>query len=452
VIQDVAIVGFVPEEGKPKSVGALLVAVADAKGKLSYAGQVTSGISEKQRSELAVKLLEEKRTAKTGPLDPPPKLKGAVWSAPRLVAELTLSGWSSDGQLLAPRLVKLRTDKAPLDCQRTVVAASTPPPKAVKVARTKPAPVPVAAPDPDRPPPITVALTHPDKLIYPTDGLMKKDVVAYYEAVSGPILRAMAGRPTSFERYQNGIGGEGWYQQNIGKEGKPWMTYLETETRGVGRGGAKMIRRLLIDTPETLRWLGQFNILTIHMWASHAPALEQPDWVIFDLDPDPAKGFVQTIEPALAVKQIFDDLGVPIYAKTSGKKGLHLLVPLAPGHTFDRVGRFAHKIAQRIVAALPDVTIERSKAARHGRLYFDYLQNGYGKTIVAPYSPRATAGAPVSAPLRWEEVTKDLDPKTINLRTMPARLAELGDLFAPVLEGGVELPDEDGEGEFSDSD
>jgi bifunctional non-homologous end joining protein LigD len=214
------------------------------------------------------------------------------------------------------------------------------------------------------------------------------------------------------------------------------MTLVETPTRTSDR----IVRHLVADRPETLRWLAQMNVLTTHMWSSRAPHLTQPDWVVFDLDPAEGKGFEGVVQAAHALRTLLEALSLPSVPKTSGKRGLHVLVPLVAGHTHEDAVAFALRIGEAVAKVLPGVTLERAKAARQGRLYLDCLQNGYGKTIVAPYSPRGVDGAPVSAPLKWSEVGPDLDPKQFTIRTMPERLAEVGDLFRPALEQGVRLP------------
>ena len=166
-----------------------------------------------------------------------------------------------------------------------------------------------------------------------------------------------------------------------------------------------------------------------------------PDWVLFDLDPADGADIAQSIEVAQILHGMFERLSLPSVVKTTGKRGLHVLVPLAPGHTYADSEAFALQVGATVEKQLPKlVTLERSKAKRDGRLYFDCLQNAYGKTAVAAYSPRGLDGAPVSAPLRWSEVKAGLDPRAFNLQTMPARLREVGDLFAPALENGVRLP------------
>jgi len=180
--------------------------------------------------------------------------------------------------------------------------------------------------------------------------------------------------------------------------------------------------------------------LTVHMWSSRAGSLEQPDWVIFDLDPAEGRGVEQAIPVAHALHRLFEQLSMPSLVKTTGKRGLHVLVPLLPGHTHDDAVEFALKIGGAVTSVIKEATLERSIGKRGGRLYLDCLQNGYGKTIVAPYSPRAADGAPVSTPLKWSEVDEKLDVRAFTIETVPKRLDNVGDLFAPALTGGVRLP------------
>ena len=176
------------------------------------------------------------------------------------------------------------------------------------------------------------------------------------------------------------------------------------------------------------------------MWHSRAQSLTMPDWVVFDLDPAEGKGIEQAIEVAQILHGMFDRLGLPSVPKTTGKRGIHVFVPLAPGHTYDDAQAFALSVGETVVQKLPQVTLERAKEKRKGRLYFDCLQNGYGKTVIAPYSLRGVDGAPASTPLKWSEVEPKLDPKRFTLRTLPGRLKEVGDLFTLALRQGVRLP------------
>jgi bifunctional non-homologous end joining protein LigD len=272
--------------------------------------------------------------------------------------------------------------------------------------------------------------------LYPKDKITKRDVAAYYEAVSEPILRALEDRPLVLIHWNQGIAKPSWFRQDIGQDAEDWMTIAETPAK-TKRGS---VRHLVADSPLALRWLAQRSALEIHMWHSRRQSLTMPDWVVFDLDPAEGRGIDQAVEVAQILQGMFDRLGVPSVPKTTGKRGLHILVPLTAGHTYEDAESFALSVGETVAKQLDTVTLERSIAKRKGRLYFDCMQNGYGKTIVAPYSLRGVDGAPVSAPLRWSEVNASLDPRKFNLRTMPERLAKVGDLFAPALTAGIRLP------------
>jgi bifunctional non-homologous end joining protein LigD len=242
-------------------------------------------------------------------------------------------------------------------------------------------------------------LTHPERLLYPRDGITKQDVADYYAAVAGPMVRALEGRPLSLEHWNEGIDKPSWFHQNIRKtEAAPGVTLVDTPARTSGRS----VTHAVVDKPETLRWLVQRSVLTVHMWSSRAGSLETPDWVVFDLDPAEGKGIEQAIETALVLRRVFEDLELPSVPKTSGKRGIHLFIPLAPRTTHEEAADFALTIAAAVAQKLPHATMERSLSKRRGRLYLDCMQNGYGKTVVAPYSLRAIDGAPVSAPLNME--------------------------------------------------
>jgi bifunctional non-homologous end joining protein LigD len=402
--QEVAIVGYEPLTGAPRQVGALIVAIADG-GKLRHAGKVGTGFTAAVRRDL-LRLLEPDRVEKPA-LEGAPRLRDAVWVEPRRVAQVQFTEWTADGKLRHPSFQGLRPDKTPLECVRE---------------------------RPEAPAPL-VTLSTPDRLLYPADGITKRRVADYYAAVAAPLLRALADRPLALEHWPKGIDEPSWFQQNLGAEAEPWMDLVETPTR-TGR----RVRHLIASRPETLTWLAQMSALTIHMWSSRRGSLDSPDWIVFDLDPAEGRGVDQAIEPARALHRLLDELKLPSVVKTSGKRGLHILVPVAPGTTHKEAADWGCRVADALAGELPEVTTRRAKSGRHGRLYLDCLQNGYGKTLVAPYSLRGVPGAPVSTPLAWDEVTPRLDPSRFRLETLPARLARVGDLFAPALERGARLP------------
>jgi len=281
-----------------------------------------------------------------------------------------------------------------------------------------------------------IRLSNPDRVLYPGEGITKQDLAGYYAAVAPALLRALADRPLALVHWNQGIARQKWFQQDVSAQAAGWMTVIDTPAQ------TKMesVRHLVAADEPTLRWLAQNSVLELHAWHSRGASLTQPDWVLFDLDPAEGATIEQAIDVAQVLRGMFERLGLPSLPKTTGKRGLHVYVPLAAGHTYDDAQGFALAVGEAVAKQLPAVTLERSIAKRKGRLYFDCMQNGYGKTAIAPYSPRGIDGAPVAAPLKWSEVQAGLDPKKFNLRTMAQRLRDVGDLFEPALARGVRLP------------
>jgi len=414
--QEFVIVGWQASTASERDIGSLHLAVNDG-GTLRYAGKVGTGFSAKMRTWLHDELAKDE-IPKTDVKDAP-RVRTAHWVRPRLVGQVAFTEWTGDNRLRHPSFLGLREDKA----VKEVVHE-----KPVKpVARSRGRAVTQQS---------RVTLTNPDRLLYPRDGITKKDVVAYYEAIAEPMLRALKDRPLSLEHWNQGIDKPSWFHQNIEKAPE-WLRVVATPTRTTKSG---TVNHLIADSVDSLRWLGQMSVLTPHMWSSRVPKPEEPDWVLFDLDPAKGKGIEQAIEAAIVMRKLLENLDLPSVPKTSGKRGIHIFVPLAPGYSHEEAAAFACSIADAVSAKVPGITTERSLAKRRGRLYLDCMQNGYGKTVVAPYALRAIDGAPVSAPLKWSEVTPKLDPKKFNIRTMPDRVAKVGDLFADVFKNRVKLP------------
>jgi bifunctional non-homologous end joining protein LigD len=282
-----------------------------------------------------------------------------------------------------------------------------------------------------------VPLTNPTKVLYPRDKITKADVAAYYAAVADVMLPHLAGRPIGVQRWPNGIDGEAWFQQNAPPKVPDYVRVIDPG----GEHEAK--RKIIIENRDTFAYLANLAALTIHQWASHVPpratgrdsetALEHADYTVIDLDPGDGP-WEHVVRVAEAVRDLLERLHLVSVVKTSGQRGLHVLVPFGGGPTHTEATAFGREVAAAVADALPDIaTVERMKAKRGGRLYVDALQNGSGKTIVAPYSLRAKDGAPVSTPIAWSEVTKKLDPRTLTLRTVPERIAKKGDLLEPLL-------------------
>jgi bifunctional non-homologous end joining protein LigD len=419
-MQELAIVGFNPSTHSDREIGSLHLAVMGDDGALHYAGKVGTGFSYKLRIWLKDQLSKD-AIAQT-PVKDAPRERVATWVKPRLVAQVAFTEWTSDNKLRHPSFLGLRDDKSPEETVRERPEPAAAPAKKKSTAKKQSA---------------TVTLTHPERVLYPKDKITKQDVADYYAAVSDAMIRTLKDRPLALEHWNSGIDQPSWFHQNVGKEAPSWANVIETPTRVASR---KTVRHLVVDKPETLQWLAQMSVLTIHMWSSRGVSLEEPDWLVFDLDPAKGKGIAQAIDAAIVMRGLLENLELPSVPKTSGKRGIHVFVPLQAGYSHEDAANFACSIAAAVSAEVPYMTVERSIASRRGRLYLDCMQNGYGKTMVAPYSLRAIDGAPVSAPLKWSEITKKLDPLKFNLRTMPNRLAKIGDLFEAVFKEKARLP------------
>ncbi|MCR4398242.1 MAG: non-homologous end-joining DNA ligase [Firmicutes bacterium] len=280
-----------------------------------------------------------------------------------------------------------------------------------------------------------VTLSNQDKELWPEDGYTKGDLVDYLLAVAPTLLRHTRDRPLVLTRYPDGIHGEWFYQKDVPAYAPPWLDTFEY--RGEGRD----IRFLLAHDPGDLAWIGNQAAIEIHPWSSRIGSIGFPDYAVFDLDPAPPATFAAVVGVARAVKMCLDHLGLRGYPKTSGATGLHIYVPVRAEYPYPTVAAFVRRIAEAIRDTMPEqVTLERSVKKRSGRVYIDYLQNAKGKTIVGPYVPRPFPGAPVSTPIGWDELD-GVDPARFNIRSVPARIGSVGDLFEPVLVDEQSLDD-----------
>jgi bifunctional non-homologous end joining protein LigD len=432
--QECVIAGWIPLKGTTDLVGALLLAVVDG-GKLVFAGRVGTGFDDRTRRELARRLRAD--AVDEPQVEGAPRTKDARWTRPALVCECVFSEWTRDGSMRHPRYVGLREDKAPMECVREGADGSDAGEREIVERATRPAPSHGGQAGP--------RLANPDKVIFPRDGLTKRDVWDYYTAIAPLMLPHLQGRPLTVQRYPDGIDGEEWYQQNAPDKSPEFVRLVDTGPRHEGK------KRIVCDGLETLQWLANLAALTIHQWTSHVPAsaatraaidhaLALPDYVVIDLDPGRGP-WAHLVEVARAVRSLLDALKMKSFVKTSGKRGVHVYVPIAPGPTHEQATRFAEQIARAVAKVLPEIaTVERMKAKRGGKLYVDYGQNGEGKTVVAPYTIRARDGAVVSTPIEWDELDEDLDPTRFTIRTVLDRVRERGELMAGVLAGGQAMP------------
>ncbi len=262
-----------------------------------------------------------------------------------------------------------------------------------------------------------VAFTRPEKVLYPEGGISKADVIRYYRDAAPRLLPFLKDRPLSVVRYPNGISGERFFSKNAPPGTPDWVeTSLQpAETTG------KDVRYVVAGDSDTLLWLANLAALELHIPLSRSGSIDTPDCAVFDFDPEPPARFPEAAEAALRLKEKLDDLGLVGYPKTSGKRGVHVVVPLDAGHTFDQTREFVHAMGQQLARENPWIVSEVARSRRAGTVFFDYLQNAKGKTMIAPYSLRATPMATVSTPLAWEELAGGVRPEAFTLRTVLER-------------------------------
>ena len=278
-------------------------------------------------------------------------------------------------------------------------------------------------------------ITHPEKIMFPEEGITKGELASYYEAIAPVMLPHLRRRPITMERFHRGIGSPGFFQKDVSKGFPEWLERVE-----VPKHGGTVHHPIANDT-RSLLWLANQNSITIHVWPSRTPNLYNPDICIFDLDPAREDELDRLRAAALLLRELLDELGLPSWIKTSGSKGFHIAVPLNGKHDFGEVARFAHTVGRVLVNRDPDnLTQEFHKVDRGGRILVDTGRNGYSATYAATYTVRARPGAPVSAPCTWKEIEKgEVGPKTFTLRTMAQRLAAEGDLWSDLLKSKVSL-------------
>ena len=281
-----------------------------------------------------------------------------------------------------------------------------------------------------------VTITHPEKVLFPDDGITKGDLAAYYTSIAPYMLPHLSGRPLTMERYPAGIVQKGFWQKDVSKGFPEWLTRVAVPKKD------GVVHHPVVTDTRALLWVTNQNTITHHVWASRAADLNAPDVCVFDLDPsvdDPAA----VRAAALDLRDLLAELSLPSWIKTTGSKGFHIVVPLDGRTTMGQAVRFANAVGTLLVKRAPErLTQEFAKVDRGGRIYVDTGRNGYSATFAAAYTVRARAGAPVSAPCTWQEIERgEVGPKTFTLRNMSQRIAAVGDIWAPMLERGQSLRD-----------
>ena len=272
-------------------------------------------------------------------------------------------------------------------------------------------------------------ITHPEKILFPGDGITKGELASYYEMIAPVMLPHLRRRPVTMERYHRGIAAPGFFQKDVSKGFPDWLERVEVPKKD------GTVHHPIANDTRSLLWLANQNSITIHVWPSRTPNLYNPDICIFDLDPSRDDELDPLRAAALNLRDLLAELGLPAWIKTSGSKGFHIAVPLDGKSDFGTVARFAHAIGTLMVKRYPEkLTQEFHKVDRRGRILVDTGRNGYSATYAATYTVRAKPGAPVSAPCSWEELERgEVGPKTFTLRTMAQRIADVGDLWADLL-------------------
>jgi bifunctional non-homologous end joining protein LigD len=441
---DFVIVGFTKPKGSRVGIGALQLADYVG-GELVYAGRAGTGFNDALLKELKTLLDPIICSDPTcvGPVFSPggdtlaaemiPETKTTTWVEPRYVCEVRFREWTPDGLLRHPAFLRMRYDKSPHECERQgwIAAAEAAEsdiaePLAAAVEEEADATVPAAQKN---------QLTNLSKIYWPGDQYTKGDLIDYYRAISPWLLPYLKNRPVVLTRFPDGIDGKSFYQKDAPSHVPSWIRTVPIWSNDTQRD----IRYFVCDDVETLEYLANMGSIPLHIWNSRIGTLEQPDWCVIDLDPKEAP-FADVIRCALVLKEICDRIGMPSYVKTTGKTGLHILLPLGRQFTYEQCRTLGEVIARLMLREVGSIaTITRHVTKRGDKVYLDYLQNRHGQLIVSPFSVRPLPGAPVSMPLKWDEVTSSLDPRDYTIRTAVDRMSSMKE--EPVLEVLTVQPD-----------
>jgi bifunctional non-homologous end joining protein LigD len=452
---DFVIVGYTAPKGSRSHIGALQLGDF-VNGTLVYAGRVGTGFNDGLLKELKSLLdpIKRKDPGCAGPLLSPgtdplessqiPDTKTTTWVEPTHVCEVRYREWTPDGFLRHAVFAHLRYDKAARECERQAWPTPT---DAAPVASASVVEAEAnsrrsdVSHDPPPPPPRpavqkNIAFTNLKKIYWPAEKYTKGDLIEYYRAMSKWMLPYLANRPVVLTRFPDGIDGKSFYQKDAPVFAPDWMSTIPIWSEDSQRE----IRYFICDCEEALLYLANMGSIPLHIWASREGSLELPDWCVIDLDPKEAP-FSDVIRCAQVLRRVCESVDLPSYVKTTGKTGLHILLPLGRQCTYEQSRMLGELLARVVLRELGDIaTITRHVTKRGDKVYLDYLQNRHGQTIVAPFSVRPLPGATVSMPLQWEEVDGSLDPRLHTIRNALDRIEKMGaDPVFPVLESNPDL-------------
>jgi bifunctional non-homologous end joining protein LigD len=426
---DFVIVGFTEPAGTRSHLGALQLADF-VDGTLVYAGRVGTGFDQGMLEELNELLgpITRREPPCRGPMvdgvstDEIPETKTTTWVEPTHVCEVRFREWTPDGLLRHAAFLRLRPDKPVRDCVRSgtrqePAAESAPAPALAPASRT-------------------FNFSNLKKIYWPADRYTKGDLIEYYQSVAAWILPYLRNRPVVLTRFPDGIDGKSFYQKDAPEFAPEWMRIERIWSEETQRE----IRYFVCDDEESLLYIANMGSIPLHIWASRVGSLELPDWCVLDLDPKEAP-FTDVIRTAQALHRLCEAVGLPSFVKTTGKTGLHVLIPLGRQCTYAQSRTLGELLARFVLRDLSDIaTVTRQVTKRGEKVYLDYLQNRHGQTIVAPFSVRPLPGATVSMPLLWEEVNDSLDPRAYTIKSAVERMERMGaDPVLPVLEARPDL-------------
>ena len=429
--QEFVVVGFTEPQGARPGFGALVIAVHED-GELRHAGKVGTGFTDDDLRELRNRMRKLER--KSAPVVDPPRGaegRGIHWLEPRLVAEVEFTEWTPDGKIRHPSFQGLRADKKPAEVVREVpsavpktagAAAGSLAPKTSggKTGRGKAGGNPVVA---------GVRLTHPERVLWPEEDLTKAELAEHWMAVAERALPEIADRPLTLLRCPDGREGQCFFQKQSHVSIPDIVPRFDLVVDG------EDVTYMRIDGEAALVGLAQASVLEVHVWGSRVDRLEKPDRIIFDIDPGPDVVWPRVALAAVALRDLLADAGLESWLKSTGGKGLHVVVPIERRSGWEEVKAFSRAVAERLAAERPDeYTSKLPKKYREGRLYIDYLRNDRNATAIAPYSTRARPGAPVAVPLAWNELIEHTETPVWTVRTVAERLSQ-PDPWADIGEG-----------------
>jgi len=423
--QEAVIAGFTSPRGRRNDLGALILGVYDGPD-LVYIGHTGGGLDAAGLADLRARL--DPLVRPECPFRKKPRTNApARWVEPQLVCEVVFQEWTADGRMRQPIFIGLREDKPARSVRREVAR----PPADVVDEPDVPAPRATRADNHPRP-----SFTNLGKIYWPEDGYTKGDLIEYYRRMSAVILPHLRDRPMSLHRHPDGIAGGSFFQKDVSQ--RPPPDWVPTVTLPSGDAG-KTVTYIVCQDEPTLLYLANLGCIELNPWLSRTGTIDRPDFLVIDLDPEDLP-FARVVEAAVAVHKLLDRAGAESLCKTSGKRGLHVCVPLGAQYPYEVARQFAEVVGAVVHRELPRSTsVVRCPALRQGRVYLDYLQNRTGQTLAAPYSVRPVSGAPVSTPLAWREISRRLNPAAFTIKTIAKRVDRLGDLWAPIQSRGIDL-------------